>query len=66
MPGHDEAEVWVSQDGNPEQLFVRGASGSQEAPWIARGRTYEFRLYAMLPQRKLIDKLVVRVPEPSS
>ena len=42
MPNHSEAEVWVSHDGNPEQLFVRGASGSQDAPWIARGSTYEF------------------------
>jgi hypothetical protein len=65
MPGHPEAEVWVSQDGGPEQLFVRGASGSQEAPWIARGSTYEFRLYAMLPKRTLIDKLTVREAGPS-
>jgi hypothetical protein len=65
MPGHAEAEVWVSQDGGPEQLFVRGASGSQEAPWIARGSTYEFRLYAMLPKRRLIGKLAVRAAESS-
>jgi hypothetical protein len=65
MPNHSEAEVWVSQDGGPEQLFVRGASGSQEAPWIARGSTYEFKLYAMLPKRKLIDKLRVRETGPS-
>ena len=65
MPNHSEAEVWVSQDGNPEQLFVRGASGSQDAPWIARGSTYEFRLYAALPKRRLIGKLTVRATEPS-
>jgi hypothetical protein len=59
MPGHSEAEVWVSQDGASEQLFVRGASGSQEAPWIARGSTYNFRLYAMLPERRLIGELTV-------
>ncbi len=64
MPGHAEAEVWVSQDGGPEHLFVRGASGSQEAPWIARGSTYKFRLYAMLPKRKLIGELTVRATEP--
>jgi len=64
MPGHAEAEVWVSQDGGPERLFVRGASGSQEAPWIARGSTYEFRLYAMLPKRRLIGELTVRETEP--
>jgi hypothetical protein len=39
------------QDGNPEQLFVRGASDSQDARWIARGSTYEFRLYAALPKQ---------------
>ena len=64
MPGHPEAELWVSQDGNPEQLFVRGASGSQEATWIIRGSTYEFRLYAATPKRELIGKLTVRATEP--
>jgi len=64
MPGHSEAEVWVSQDGGPEHLFVRGASGSQDARWIARGSTYEFRLYAMLPERRLIGELTVRETEP--
>jgi hypothetical protein len=64
MPGHAEAEVWVSQDGGPEQLFVRGANGSQEAPWIARGSTYKFRLYAMLPKRRLIGELTVHATEP--
>ncbi len=64
MPQHGETEVWVSQDGGPEQLFVRGASGSQEVPWIARGSTYEFRLYAMLPKRRLIGQLTVRETEP--
>ncbi|MFZ3377861.1 MAG: hypothetical protein WA183_20125, partial [Chthoniobacterales bacterium] len=65
MPGHAEAEVWVSQDDGPEHLFVRGASGSQVAAWIARGSTYEFRLYAMLPERRLVGELAVRETEPS-
>jgi hypothetical protein len=60
MPGHAEAEVWVSQDGEPEQLFVRGASGAQEAPWIAPGHAYEFRLYATMPERRVIGVLTVR------
>ena len=64
MPGHAEAEVWVSQDGGPEQLFARGANGSQEAPWIARGSTYKVRLYAMLPERTLIGELIVRQTTP--
>jgi hypothetical protein len=65
LPGHAEAEVWVSQDGGPEQLFVRGASGSQEASWIVHNSIYEFRLYAASPKKKLIDKLTVRATEPS-
>jgi hypothetical protein len=64
MPGHGEAEVWVSQDGGPEHLFVRGATGSQEASWITRGSTYEFRLYAMIPGRQLIGQLAVRETQP--
>jgi hypothetical protein len=65
MPGHPEAEVWVSQNGGPEKLFVRGTSGSTKVPWIARGSTYEFKMYAKLPERKLIGRLVVRAPESS-
>lgn len=65
MPGHPEAEVWVSKDGGSEQLFVRGDSGSQEVPWITHGSGYEFRLYAALPKRRLIGKLTVRATEPS-
>jgi hypothetical protein len=65
LPSHSDAEVWVSQDGKPEQLFVRGDSGSQEALWIARGSIYEFRVYATRPKRKLMDKLIVRATEPS-
>ena len=65
MPAHPEAEVWVSQNGGPENLFVRGASGAQQVPWIARGSTYEFRMYAELPERKLVGQLVVGAPKSS-
>jgi hypothetical protein len=39
-------EIYVSQDGDDEQLFASGVRGSAEANWICRGSTYEFRLYA--------------------
>jgi glucose/arabinose dehydrogenase len=40
-------QVWVRQGGNPaEALFAQGPSGSQTAPWVGSGSTFEFRLYA--------------------
>jgi hypothetical protein len=42
-----QAQVYVSEDGGAENLFDSGTdNGSQEAPWIRSGSTYEFRLYA--------------------
>jgi hypothetical protein len=55
-----DAEVCVSQDGRPEQLFARGASGSAEVPWIAAGSSYEFRLYAKEQPRRLLAKTIVK------
>ena len=54
-----EAEVCVSQNGKPEQLFARGPSGLAEAPWIAAGSSYEFRLYSTDRPRRLLAKTVV-------
>lgn len=55
-----EVKVFVSQDGSPETLFASGPEGTQEAPWIVTGSTYEFRLYAGTgSNRKLIDKVLV-------
>ena len=54
-----DAEVCVSRDGGPEQLFALGASGSAEVPWIASGSSYEFRLYAREQPRRLLAKTVV-------
>jgi hypothetical protein len=59
-----DAEVWVSQNGGPEQLFVRGASGSIDAPWIASGSSYEFRLYTGQQPRRLLAKVVVTTVNP--
>jgi hypothetical protein len=38
--------IYVSQDDGPEQLFASGIRGTEQANWICRGSTYEFRLYA--------------------
>jgi len=54
-----DAEVCVSQDGRREQLFARGASGSAEAPWIAAGSSYEFRLYSRDTSHRLLAKTIV-------
>ena len=59
-----DAQVCVSQDGGPEQLFARGASGSVDAPWIASGRSYEFRLYTSEQPRRLLAKVVVTTVNP--
>jgi len=42
----EDGQVYVSEDGQPEKLFASGSTGSQEAPWIRSGASYEFRLYA--------------------
>lgn len=52
--------VFVSQDGAVETEFASGPEGSQDAPWITDGSTYEFRLYTGSgANRKLIDKVQV-------
>jgi hypothetical protein len=56
----DDAEVYVSQNGGPEQLFAGGPSGSAEAPWITAGSIYEFRLYAKEQPRRLLAKTIVQ------
>jgi hypothetical protein len=53
------AEVCVSQDGGPEKLFARGATGSVEVSWIAAGSSYEFRLYTTDGPRRLVARTVV-------
>ena len=52
-------EVWVSEDGGPEQLFVNGSQGSGEANWICRDRIYEFHLYGGSGRAKLLNTLTV-------
>ena len=53
-------EVYVVQDGQPEVKFAQGAEGAVDAPWIATGSKYEFRLYAGSgAARKLINNVQV-------
>ena len=54
-----DAEVCVSKDGGPEQLFARGATGSEEVSWIASGSSYEFRLYSTDGGRQLVANTTV-------
>jgi hypothetical protein len=54
-----DAEVYVSPDGKPEQLFADGPTGSVEVSWIAAGSSYEFRLYSKDGSRRLLAKTVV-------
>ena len=41
-----ESQVYVAQDGAAEKLFASGPGGSEDAPWIQTGSSYEFRVYA--------------------
>ena len=52
-------EVWVSENGEPERLFLSGSEGSGEANWICRDRVYEFRLYGGSGRANLLDTLTV-------
>jgi LasA protease len=44
-------QVYVSEDDAAENLFASGPEGSERAPWIRTGTTYEFRLYAGTDRR---------------
>jgi hypothetical protein len=52
-------QVYVSADGEPDVLWLGGASGSGQAPWIQAGPTYEFRLYAGTEHTTLLSKTQV-------
>ena len=52
-------QVYVSEDGGPERLFVDGSTGSAPAPWIQAGKTFEFRLYAGTEHAKMLAKVQV-------
>ena len=52
-------QVYVSEDGGPERLFAEGSPGSVPVPWIAAGKTFEFRLYAGTEHAKVLAKTQV-------
>jgi hypothetical protein len=54
-----EGEIRVSKDGEPEQLFARGPSGSVAVGWIVTGSSYEFRLYSGDASQRLLAKTIV-------
>jgi hypothetical protein len=55
--------VFLSHDGGPERLYVQGAQGTADAPWIGDGR-YEFRLYAGQDHQRLLASVTVEHREP--
>ena len=54
-----DGEVYVSRGAEPERLFAKGPSGSAEAAWIDRASTYEFKLYAMAPSKRLLASVTL-------
>ena len=58
-------QVWVSEDGGHEKLFVEGVNGSSEVGWINAGSVYEFRLYAGRDRSVLLrHHVVTRLVDP--
>ncbi|MBV1857810.1 MAG: hypothetical protein KUG77_05305 [Nannocystaceae bacterium] len=62
-------EVWVSHNGAAETLFARNKSGSQSAPWIQIGHTYNFCVYEGTAHSNQLDCVTVtgeyEAPPPS-
>jgi glycosyltransferase involved in cell wall biosynthesis/ribosomal protein S15P/S13E len=55
-----QARVFPDRSSKPTQrLFASGSAGSTEAPWIAAGGTYEFRLYRGPAQNELLASVTV-------
>lgn len=55
----DTNEVWVSDNGAGETLFARDRSGSQNAPWIQIGHTYDFCVYEGTAHSNQLDCVTV-------
>jgi hypothetical protein len=58
-------QVYLSDNGQPERMFIQGPEGSADAPWIGRG-TYEFRLYQGSEHKKLLATVKVTRDEKTS
>ncbi|MBA2269493.1 MAG: hypothetical protein H0W20_02715 [Chthoniobacterales bacterium] len=54
-------EIYVF-DGKNEKLFGRGPKGSAEAPWIASGANFEFRLYSGTDRKDILAQVTVTRP----
>jgi hypothetical protein len=52
-------QVYVSEDGGPERLWVEASTGSAPVAWIQAGKTFEFRLYAGTEHTKVLAKTQV-------
>jgi hypothetical protein len=52
-------QVYVSINGGPEKTFATASDGAQDAEWIWRGSTYEFRLYAGKNREQLLRTVTV-------
>jgi len=57
-------QVYQSWDGGKEFLFAQGASGEQEAPWLAPGSVYAFTLYAGTKRASQLGSVTVTRPAP--
>jgi hypothetical protein len=61
----EDGQVFVSENGQPEKLFASGTTGSQDAPWIRAGASYEFRLYAGAGHTDRLAAVTVGDSQPS-
>jgi hypothetical protein len=53
-------QVYVAVNDGEEKIFADGRpQGSQDAPWIGAGATYEFRLYSGKDHKKLLASVKV-------
>jgi len=57
------AQIYVSQDGRPDQLFAGGTNGAPDgraaANWIQAGSAYVFKLYAGTDHSTLLESVTV-------
>jgi hypothetical protein len=60
--GGEVGEVYLIGNGTDDRLFARGDKGSEPAPWITAGVTYEFRLYNGDKSKVLGSVKVTRSP----
>ena len=54
-----EGQVYLRVGDEPETLFAQFPRGSQAAPYIGAGPTYEFRLYSGTERERLLDSVEV-------